>query len=166
MPKIKKYYPDYAALYPDTPLPRDVLKELRKSDRKMKYMEYDLKCEQPLRDETGAVVGLLPSREDSYERLLEADKQFAGSAASPEDVFFADEDIRALHEALASLDPEDRALIEALFFDGRSEREYARQTGETRGVVHSHKRRILGKLKKYFENNEIFLSQMPFPTAK
>ena len=84
MPKIKKYYPDYGALYPDTPIHPDVLKVLRESDRKMKYMEYDLKCEKPLRDKTGAIVGLLPSREDSFERLMEADKQFAGSAPSPE----------------------------------------------------------------------------------
>ena len=147
MPKIKKYYPDYAALYPDTPIHPKVIKALRESDQKMKYMEYDLKRERPKKDKIGVVVGLIPSREDSYERLLEADKQFAGSAPSPEDVFSADEDIRALHEALASLDPEDRALIEALFFDGRSEREYARQIGKSRGAVCHHKRRILCALK-------------------
>lgn len=152
MPKIKKYYPDYAALYPNTPLSRDVLKALRESDQKMKYMEYDLKRERPKKDKTGAVVGLIPSREDSYERLLEVDKQFAGSAPSPEQVFFANVDIRVLHEALASLDPEDRALIDALFFDGLTEREYARQTGQTRGIVHHQKWRVLNKLKKILKN--------------
>ncbi|MCP1109727.1 sigma-70 family RNA polymerase sigma factor [Ohessyouella blattaphilus] len=154
MPKIKKYYPDYAALYPDTPIHPKVIKALRESDRKMKYMEYDLKCEQPLRNEAGAVVGLIPSREDSYERLLEADKQFAGSAPSPEDVFFAGEEIRELHKAVAALDAADRELIEALFFVGQTVQGYALQIGVSRYVVHRRRRRILGMLKKYYEKME------------
>ena len=150
MPKIKKYYPDYAALYPDTPLTGDMLKALRQSDRKMKYIEYDLKCEQPLRDESGAITGFLPSREDSYERLLEADKQFAGSAPSPEQVFFDREEIRELHACLALLNEEDRALIDALFFEGRSIREYAVTIGVPKTIVHRRKQVILIKLKNYF----------------
>ncbi|MDL2272966.1 sigma-70 family RNA polymerase sigma factor [Oscillospiraceae bacterium OttesenSCG-928-G22] len=149
MPKIKKYYPDYAALYPDTPIHPKVIKALRESDRKMKYMEYDLKCEQPLRNEAGAVVGLIPSREDSYERLLEIDKQFAGSAPSPEAIFFSGEEIRELHEAIAALDEEDRALIEALFFDGCTEQKYAATIGLSQTGVCWRKHKILDKLKNY-----------------
>lgn len=149
MPKIKKYYPDYDALYPDTLLPRDVLKALRESDQKMKYMEYDLKRERPKKDKTGAVIGLIPSREDSYERLMEVDKQFAGSAPSPEQVFFEQEEIRGLREALAALEPEDRALIDALFFDGQTEREYAVVIGLSQTGVSWRKHKILDKLKNF-----------------
>lgn len=153
MPKIKKYYPDYAALYPNTPLTCDVLAALRESDQKMKYMEYDLKRERARKDETGAVIGLIPSREDSFERLLEADKQFAGSAPSPEQVFFGRMDrqseLTELHRCLALLDAGERELIEALFLDGLSEREYARVSGLPKTTVHKRKVRILRKLKNY-----------------
>lgn len=149
MPKIKKYEPDYAALYPDTPIHPDVLKALKQSDRKMKYMEYDLKCERTMRDEAGAIIGILPGREDSYERLLEADKQFVGSAPSPEQVFFEREEIRELQEALAMLGEEDRELIIALYFDRRTEREYALTVGISQTGVSWRKRKILNKLKNF-----------------
>lgn len=47
-------------------------------ERKEEYFSYDLKTEK-FQKETAT---FLPSREDSYERLLEQDKQFAAPAAS------------------------------------------------------------------------------------
>lgn len=57
-----------------------------KGQRKEKYFTYDLKQEHTRVDkETGEVI-VVPSREDSYERLLEAEKQFAEEAEDVEDV--------------------------------------------------------------------------------
>ena len=50
-------------------------------ERKEEYFSYDLKVEK-FQKETAA---FLPSREDSYERLLEQDKQFAASDRSVEE---------------------------------------------------------------------------------
>ena len=51
-----------------------------KGQRKEKYFTYDLKQEHTRVDkETGEMI-VVPSREDSYERLLEAEKQFAEEA--------------------------------------------------------------------------------------
>ena len=48
-----------------------------KGQRKEKYFTHDLKQEHTKVDkETGEMI-VIPSREDSYERLLEAEKQFA-----------------------------------------------------------------------------------------
>ena len=57
-----------------------------KGQRKEKYFTYDLKQEHTRVDkETGEMI-VVPSREDSYERLLEAEKQFAEEAEDVEDV--------------------------------------------------------------------------------
>ena len=154
MPIIKKYEPNYAALYPNTEIHPDVLYALKKSDRKMKYMEYDLKRERTRRDKTGAVI-VQTSREDSYDRLLDVDKQFAGSSSSPEDVFFAREEIRELHRGLTTLDADDRELINALFFEGNTELEYSLLIGQSRSNFNRRKRIILRALNKSFDNLEI-----------
>ena len=54
--------------------------------RKEKYFTHDLKQEHTKVDkETGEMI-VVPSREDSYERLLEAEKQFAEETEKVEDV--------------------------------------------------------------------------------
>ena len=51
-----------------------------------KYFTHDLKQEHTKVDkETGEMI-VIPSREDSYERLLEAEKQFAEETEKVEDV--------------------------------------------------------------------------------
>ena len=57
-----------------------------KGQRKEKYFPHDLKQEHTKVDkETGEMIVIL-SREDSYERLLEAEKQFAEKTEKVEDV--------------------------------------------------------------------------------
>lgn len=46
MPHYDRYYPDYLRKHPEIEGRPDVLRELRKSDRKMKYIESDLKREE------------------------------------------------------------------------------------------------------------------------
>ena len=45
MPKYDRYHPDYGRLYPEIQARPDVLSVLKKSDRKMEYMEVDIKQE-------------------------------------------------------------------------------------------------------------------------
>lgn len=56
-----------------------------------------------------------------------------------------------LQKAIASLSHEDQRLIEALFFKGMSERDYANQLGVYHNAVHKRKIRILSKIKKFLE---------------
>ena len=53
---------------------------------------------------------------------------------------------------MLSLNDADRELINALFFDGASTRDYAAQIGITQRAVIKRRDRILRDLKKYFEN--------------
>jgi len=145
-----KYYPNYEKLYPGVEITPEVLAVLRQSDRKMKYMEYDLKVETPIKDENGDVVGLLPSREDSYERLLEMEKQFSG-VCTPEELYEEKEEVEELYRCLDLLDADERALIDARFFDGITEREYGKRIGLSQKGVNKRKDKILAKLRALLE---------------
>ena len=57
-----------------------------------------------------------------------------------------------LHKAIQKLTKEERSFIKALFFDGYSEREYAKKTGVYHNAVHKKKLRILKKLKNFLKN--------------
>lgn len=52
-----------------------------------------------------------------------------------------------LHEAMKLLPEEDAELIQALYFDELTEREYARVQGLSQVAVHKRKQRVLQKLR-------------------
>lgn len=60
---------------------------------------------------------------------------------------------KQLHEALGILTPEERKLIHAIFFDGLSEREYAKRQKVYPNAIHKKKKRILEKLKRLMDGN-------------
>lgn len=53
-----------------------------------------------------------------------------------------------LYKALDELSVEDRDLIQALYFEGSSERAYAKQVGLSQVAVHKRKKHVLEKLRK------------------
>jgi RNA polymerase sigma factor (sigma-70 family) len=53
-----------------------------------------------------------------------------------------------LFAALAELTEDERGLIDALFYEDKSERQIAAETGRSKTSVHKQKARILDKLKK------------------
>ena len=60
-------------------------------------------------------------------------------------------EVDKLHTALAMLTPEEQALIQALFFEEKTERQYAEELGVYRNAIHVRKTKILKKLKKLLE---------------
>ena len=118
-------------------------------DRKMRYFENDLKCERPVYGSNGEIKRVIPSREDSLDRLMEENaRQFAVNAESVEDVVLRKLTVDKLHAALLQLTKEERALIYALFYEEKTEREYAEQLGLYRNAVHVRKIKTLKKLKE------------------
>ena len=80
------YRVDYLKIYPCLKERPDVLEVLKKSDRKMKYMEVDLKSEQRRKNAENGAESYVPSKEDSLERLVYSAKcQFADDAEGVED---------------------------------------------------------------------------------
>ena len=59
------YRVDYLKIYPCLKERPDVLEVLKKSDRKMKYMEVDLKSEQRRKNAENGAESYVPSKEDS-----------------------------------------------------------------------------------------------------
>lgn len=95
---------------------RELYEAYYKGQRKEKYFTHDLKQEHTKVDkETGERI-IVPSREDSYERLLEAEKQFAEDAEDVEDAAVRAVMLEKLNEALHTLTDEETAIIHALFY--------------------------------------------------
>ena len=114
-----------------------------KGQRKEKYFTHDLKQEHIKVDkETGEMI-VIPSREDSYERLLEAEE-----TEKVEDVAVRAVMLEKLNEALHTLTDEETAIIHALFYQEISEVELAKKLGIARTTLQSRKYKILEKLRK------------------
>lgn len=122
-----------------------------KSERKMRYLEEDLKRERLIEDTRGNIV-IVPSREDSLERLTDENaQQFAEDTPSVEDLVIRKMGIETLHSALLQLPQQDFDLIHVLFFENLTELEYARRIGVSRQTIHSRKKVIMNKLKTFCE---------------
>lgn len=137
--------PNYRKLYPAAS--EEVIAVLRQSERKMQYQEYDLKTEKFAVNKDKQKVFFIPSREDSLERLQEAEVQFRDENTNVEEAAIRAAMIKRLRESLKLLDAEEYELITALFYEGKSEREYAEQCGISRTTLQYRKYRILEKLK-------------------
>jgi RNA polymerase sigma factor (sigma-70 family) len=142
----------------DVEVSEAVYREYAAADRKMEYMELDLKRDRVLQDAHGRAVTdengcpvILPEREVSLDKLVSEEWDYPSSAPSPEDEVIERLEISALYSCLDLLDAGERALIDALFFDGLTEREYSSKTGIPQKTINDRKQRILGKLKKIFQ---------------
>lgn len=83
-----------------------------KGDRKMRYFESDLKTERFLMDENGQIRQVIPSREDSLDRLMDDNaEQFADRHESVEDMVLRRISIERLYKALDRLTEKERKLI-------------------------------------------------------
>lgn len=152
MAKRDKYHPDYKKMYPGEDITPTVLSVLKQSDRKMKYMEVELKQGTFHQDPATQTAVFVPSREDSLERLQEEDKaEFPSTTPSPEDEAVHNEELDRLRKARIMLLPDEQALIRALFDDGLSEREYAQMLGISQKAVNKRWHKVRAKLQKFLK---------------
>lgn len=140
---------NYREKYPG--LSDEIIEVLVKSDRKMEYQQYDLKMERYRIDYNKGTVTYIPSREDSFDRLLEENRQFASDAEGVEDTAVKAVMIEKMLACLKQLTPEEQELITELFFKGKSERRLSAETGIAQRTINDRKVKILGKLKKLME---------------
>ncbi|MCD8196487.1 MAG: sigma-70 family RNA polymerase sigma factor [Lachnospiraceae bacterium] len=142
--------PDFRKMYPE--VSEEIIAVLKVSERKMQYQEYDLKTEQIIIDQEKQSVKVIPSREDSYERLGELAELFLENAESAEEQALQNLQKKGVHRALKLLSADEEYLIRQLYFEERTERELAEELGIYHNAVHKQKKRILRKLKKILEN--------------
>ena len=148
MAKWGKYYPNYEKLYPGVEITAPVLQVLIKSDRKMKYMEVDIKHGKFVQDPVKQTAKFIPSREDSIERLCEEGVDFPTPYIAIEEKAIYRDEMERLYQALKELEPEEYALIHALYFDNFSEREFAAAKSLSQKAINKRRHKILNKLKK------------------
>ncbi|MBR9946189.1 sigma-70 family RNA polymerase sigma factor [Clostridiaceae bacterium Marseille-Q4145] len=123
-----------------------------KGDRKIRYFENDLKTERVLMDTDGHIKQIIPSREDSLDRLMDDNaEQFTDHHESVEDMVLRKISAEKLYQALTELSEKERELIVALFFEEKTERELAIVLGISQPAVHKQKNKILKKLKTFLE---------------
>ena len=125
--------------------------EYYRGERKERYFMEDLKTERFLVDVELQTVTVIPSREDSYERLLEADKQFAANEESTVDTAIKELLLERLEEALHTLSDEEMALIHELFYLNRTEREVSKLFHIAVSTLHQRKQTVLRKLAKLLD---------------
>ena len=142
--------PDFKKLYPEAS--EEVIAVLRTTERKMQYQEYDLKVERTVVDQENRTVEQIPSREDSYERMLEQNVQFAEETASAEEQALQNIQTQQLHKALLLLSDDERDLIERLFFQEQTEREIAAVYGLSQNAVNKRRKRVLDKLRELIKD--------------
>ena len=153
MAKRDKYNPDYEEMYSGENITLEILSVLKQSDRKMKYMEVELKQGAFHQDPATQTAVFIPSREDSLERLQEEDKEeFTSTAPSPEEIAIHNDELDRLRKARTLLLPDEQALVKALFDDGLSEREYAKMLGISQKAVNKRWHKVRAKLKKFMKN--------------
>ena len=124
-----------------------------KGERKFRYFEKDLKEEKIKINVKTETVRVVPSREDSLERLTQDNNiQFEENMESVESVALMNVTYHELHKAISKLAQDEQTLIYAMYFEKLTERQFAERTGVNRNAVHKRKTRILAKLKNILEN--------------
>ena len=140
--------PDFRKMYPEAS--EEVIEVLRETERKMQYQEYDLKAEQTIIDQEAQEIWVIPSREDSYERLLEKNQQFFSNDKLPEEQLLHMLLLKQLENALHNLSTDELALIYALFYQEQTESQLGKALNISQAAVNKRKSKVLKKLRDFF----------------
>lgn len=129
----------------------EIYLEYRHSVDKEKYFMKTLKQGRTVVDHEKMDVTYIPSREVSYEKLLEAEWEFKAKDYPAADVLIKAQLMEKLEEALHTLTIEEMELIQELFYLEKTEREAADIFHVSQGTIHYRKKQVLKKLKKALE---------------
>ena len=86
---------------------------------------------------------------DTEEKDRTIEERFADKSIDIEKLVAVKMQIAALHEALNKLNPEEREIIQALFFEEIPQRDLAKKLNISQGAVFRRKEKTLKKLKEF-----------------
>ncbi len=129
----------------------EVYQEYKRAEEKEKYFMKRLKRGKAVMGEKGEEYRYIPSREISYEQFLGRNGNIPASGESVEDAVLRRKLLERLEEALHSLSDEELELIQKLFYLEKTEREIGAAYHVSQAAVHKRKKRILKKLRSFFE---------------
>ncbi|MGV8147308.1 MAG: sigma-70 family RNA polymerase sigma factor [Alkaliphilus sp.] len=131
----------------------DVVEEVydayRKFARRMRYHESDIKVGRIEEGSENGTLIIVPSKEDSIERLEEQGVVFQ-SEEIVEDIVLKNIMLQILEKANKSLNKEEQELINALYVEKLTTREFAKKKGISHVAVVKRHKKIIDKLKKHF----------------
>ena len=154
MPRYNRYYPNYEQIYSSVKIQPEVMRVLRASDRKMRYMERGIKTERVTEDPATHAVTVLPQREDSLERLIEEDrKQFASADDLEEQVLFR-ERIDLIRKAVRKLKKNYRRIVYYRYWKDLTQEEIAQKLSMTQQGVSYLERQALLQLRAMLKENK------------
>ena len=82
--------------------------------------------------------------------LMEIGVDFTGTAADPVAAVELREDDERIHKAIAALSDKQKRLVQAVFYEGKSLREIARQSGISHQALSKQLATVYKKIKKFF----------------
>ena len=85
---------------------------------------------------------------------MDADAQFVDEETNVEELAIKSVMIAKLKDSLGLLSADELEMIHALFYQGLTEREFAKNVGIPQKTINDRKARILRKLKKLLENQK------------
>lgn len=130
-----------------------IYKAYIRGERKMRYFESDLKTEHTVYYPDGTIKRLVPSKEDSFDRLVDENYiQFADDSAAVEDIIIHSEEINQLRAAMDSLSKKQKDLLYLRYWQSMSQAEVAKILGTTQQSISYQERKILSLLKKFLNN--------------
>lgn len=124
---------------------KEVYQEYYRGERKERYFMEDLKTERMKIDQETQSVTVIPSREDSYERLLETDKQFSMPCQPVEEEAILSV---LLEKALRCLSAEEQELIYELYYLEKTEQEVGAIFRLSQAAIHKRKKKALERLRE------------------
>lgn len=73
---------------------------------------------------------------------------------TPEELYIKEEENKLLQEALSILSEEKRALIKALYYEEKSERDIAAETGIARTTLNYQRKKALKEMREYMQKHK------------
>lgn len=121
---------------------------IMRSDWNNYYAEIKRKRERIRINSKKETVKIIPSREDSLDRLMAIGTEFANDSEP-----IAEAAIRKItvQKALEQLTADERFIIVRIYFEGNTERELAKEMHLSQSTINSRKQKILLKLRKIIE---------------
>ncbi len=119
-----------------------------RAERKERHFMYELKAGRSKIDKATGEKIILPSLEDSYDRLVEASLQFGNLTYDIEEEVIFNLMVEKLNHALADLRADEAEIIRKLYYEEISEVRLAEMLGIPRTTLRDKKKRILEKLHK------------------
>ena len=151
---MKKEQGPFYLLVKGTPVKVDrrVYEESLWFDRRERYFSQELKQERIIFDPKKGTVQFVPPKESSLNQMIEEGFQFEEPPVGPLNREPAHSDLlELLDEALGSLTDEEWALVQELYYLGKTEREAGKRLKISKSTIHRRKEAILFKLKNFVE---------------